>query len=126
MQDTQDLDLVRRKYDLFGFSRSDNVEFICIYGFNTTLAENVERFRFLRSLPGAYVFVQEYQPIPRGPMPRIENFFDDSADRLIEELVSIVFTQNIKSMEKYYCWLSKQYAIAFGRLHSKLVDTIFR
>jgi len=31
----------------------DNVEFVCMYGFNTSLADDVKRFRFLRSLPGA-------------------------------------------------------------------------
>jgi hypothetical protein len=126
LNDTRDLGRVRRNYSLFGFTPADNVEFICMYGFNTSLAEDVERFRFLRSLPGAYVFVQEYQPIPGGPAADLENFFDDSADRLIDELVGICFRQNMKSMEKYYRWLSKRYAQTFGRLHQNLVDTIFR
>ena len=126
LNDIKDLDRIRRCYAHFGFSAADNVEFICMYGFNTTLAEDVERFRFLRSLPGAYVFVQEYRPIPGGPAADLKNFFDDSADRLIDELVGIVFPQNMKSMEKYYKWLSKRYVQAFGRLHQKLVDTIFR
>jgi hypothetical protein len=97
-----------------------------MYGFNTTLAQDVERFRFLRSLPGAYVFVQEYQPILGGPPPAVVDFFDETSDRLIDELVEIVFSQNMKSMEKYYRWLSKKYVQTFGRLHPKLVDTIFR
>ncbi len=29
-------------------------------------------------------------------------------------------------MEKYYRWLSKRYAEAFGKLHEGLVNTIFR
>ena len=97
-----------------------------MYGFNTTLAQDVERFRFLRSLPGAYVFVQQYQPILGGPPPAVVDFFDEPSDRLIDELVEIVFSQNMKSMEKYYRWLSKKYVQTFGRLHPKLVDTIFR
>jgi hypothetical protein len=32
----------------------------------------------------------------------------------------------MKSMEKYYYWISKQYAQSFGKLHTGLVDTIFR
>ena len=32
----------------------------------------------------------------------------------------------MKSMEKYYRWLSKRYVQHFGRLHKGLVDTIFR
>lgn len=126
LNDIKDLRRIRRCYSHFGFTAADNVEFICMYGFNTTLAEDVERFRFLRSLPGAYVFVQEYRPIPGGPAPDLKNFFDDSADRLIDELVGILFPQNMKSMEKYYRWLSKRYVQAFGRLHQNLVDTIFR
>jgi hypothetical protein len=97
-----------------------------MYGYNTTLAEDVERFRFLRSLAGAYVFVQRYQPIQGGPAPILKKFFDDNADKLIDELVKIIFPQNMKSMEKYYRWLSKIYVMTFGELHMGLVDTIFR
>ena len=91
------------------------------------LAQDVERFSFLRSLPGAYVFTQQYRPIvPGAPVHDTIPFFDDAPDTLIDELVSIVFTQNMKSMESYYKWLSRKYAVRFGRLHTGLVDTIFR
>ena len=120
------LDMVRRNYDHFGFRSRDNVEFICMYGFDTTLAEDVERFRFLRSLPGAYVFAQEYEPALGGARPRLDAFFDSRVDQLIEELIRIVFPQNMKSMEKYYRWLSQRYFEAFNRLHDSLVDTIFK
>ena len=121
------LRLISNKYKLFGFNGRDNVEFICMYGFDTTLAQDVERFRFLRSLPGAYVFTQQYQPIGTdAPNKNAINFFNDDADLLIDELISIVFTQNMKSMEKYYRWVSKQYATTYGRLHAGLVDTIFK
>lgn len=126
LNDTRHLDRVRRKYELMGFSPKDNVEFVCMYGYNTTLTEDVERFRFLRSLPGAYVFVQRYQPIPGAPAPSLAKFFDDRADELIDELIKIVFPQNMKSTEKYYRWVSQLYANAFEKLHMGLVDTIFR
>ena len=42
------------------------------------------------------------------------------------KLIGTVFTQNMKSMENYYRWVSKQYAGTYGKLHMKLVDTIFR
>jgi hypothetical protein len=86
----------------------------------------VARFRFLRSLPGAYVFVQQYQSILGGPPIAPRPFFDENADDLIDEFVGIVFTQNMKSMEKYYRWVSKRYAENFGRLHLNLVDTIYK
>ena len=111
---------------MLNFTSRDNVEFICMYGYNTTLAEDVDRFSFLRSLPGAYVFVQEYQRILGGPEPDLIALFDDKADELIDKLTTIVFPQNMKSMEKYYRWLSKQYALTFGKLHMGLVNTIFR
>lgn len=119
--------LILRKYKQLGFTARDNVEFVCMYGFNTTLAQDVERFRFLRSLPGAYVFTQQYQPVKIDVPPRDDiSFFGDDAENLIDELISIVFTQNMKSMEKYYRWVSRKYALTFGRLHDGLVDTIFR
>ena len=120
------LERVRESYRLLGFSHRDNVEFVCMYGFDTTLEEDLERLRFLRSLPGAYVFMQEYQPVLGGPMPPPLAFFDDHADRHIDELVQILFPQNMKSVERYYRWLSCRYAAQFGRLHPRLVDTIFR
>ena len=126
LNDTQDLETLREKYNLFAFRSKDNVEFIFMYGFNTTLAQDLERFRFLRSLPGAYVFCQQYQPILGGPEPQLKHFFDERADRYIDELVQICFPQSMKSMEKYFRWLSRRYAEQFGQLHMGLVDTIFR
>ncbi len=123
---TRDLDLVSRRYGDLGFRRGDNVQFICMYGYDTTLAEDVERFRFLRSLPGAYVFVQRYQPHLEGPEPDLSGFFDERADERIDELIRILFPQNMKSMETYYRWISDLYARTFGRIHGRLVDTLFR
>jgi hypothetical protein len=90
-----------RKYKMLRFTAQDNVEFICMYGFNTTLAEDVARFRFLRSLPGAYVFVQQYQPILGGPPTASIPFFDEHADDLIDELIGIVFPQNMKRNARF-------------------------
>ena len=126
LNDAKHLDEVREKYEMMRFRPHDNVEFVCMYGYDTCLREDVERFEFLRSLPGAYVFVQQYQPILGGPSPRLEHFFDDSADEWIDRLIRIMFPQNMKSMERYYRWVSKEYAKTFNRIHRGLVDTIFR
>ena len=122
----RNLDLVARKWQLFNFKARDNVEFVCMYGYDTTLEEDVNRFAFLRSLPGAYVFMQKYLPIRGGPPPDTLDFFGDDPDRWIDQLISIVFTQNMKSMENYYRWVSRQYAETYGKLHMGLVNTIFR
>ncbi|MCP4689833.1 MAG: hypothetical protein GY859_17405 [Desulfobacterales bacterium] len=120
------LDMVSRKYRLFGFKSSENAAFICMYGYDTTLAEDVERFRFLRSLPGAYAFVQRYRPGLGAPEPDLADFFDENVDDLLDQLVKIVFTQHMKSMEVYYRWVSRLYAETFGKLHMGLVNAIFR
>jgi hypothetical protein len=117
---------MRERYALLQARHKDNVAFVCMYGFNTTLAEDVARFRFLRSLPGAYVFVQRYRPVLGGPLPDQRHLFDDRADALLKELVRIVFRQNMKSMETYYRWLAIQYAARCGRIHSELLETLFR
>jgi hypothetical protein len=52
--------------------------------------------------------------------------FDERADALLDELVRIVFPQNMKSMETYYRWLALQYAAQRGRIHHRLVETLFR
>jgi hypothetical protein len=126
LNDNKRLEQIKENYDLFDFSSKDNVGFVCMYGFNTTLAQDVERFHFLRSLPGAYVFMQQYQPVPNGPQPRLKDFFNEKCDEYIDKLIRILFPQNMKSMEKYYRWLSKLYSIRFGKVHMGLVDTIFK
>jgi hypothetical protein len=126
LNDCSKLELIRKKYALLGFGCKDNVEFVCMYGYNTTLAEDVERFRFLRSLPGAYVFVQQYRPIIGGAPPSPAPFFDHRANQLIDALVSVCFPQNMKSMEKYYRWLSEKYVETFGKVNNRLIDYIFR
>jgi len=126
LNDTRRLDLMRERYALLQARPKDNVAFVCMYGFNTTLAEDVARFRFLRSLPGAYVFVQRYLPVLGGPPADHRRLFDDRAEALLKELVRIVFRQNMKSMETYYRWLAIQYAAQCGRIHAELVETLFR
>jgi hypothetical protein len=61
--------------------------------------------------------------------PLADDFLDDDVrkvGRCLDELVGILFPQNMKSMEKYYRWISRQYAEKFGKFHSELGNTIFR
>lgn len=126
LNNAENLEVIRRKYELLGFKSKDNVEFICMYGYNTTLEEDVARFRFLRTLPGAYVFTQRYRPFPGAPDPVDLDYFGPNPDSLLDGLVRIIFPQNMKSMEIFYRWISRLYAQRYGRLHEGLVDTIFR
>lgn len=126
LNDARHLEPLRQRYAWLQTSCRDNVEFVCMYGFDTSLAQDVRRFRFLRSLPGAYVFMQRYLPVPGGPAPKLDRFFDERADALLDELVRIIFPQNMKSMETYYRWLAVEYARQRGRIHPRLVETLFR
>jgi len=45
------------------------------------------RFSFLRSLPGAYVFMQKYLPIRGGPPANTADFFGNDPDKWIDELI---------------------------------------
>jgi len=122
----RNLDLAAQKYRLFDFKARDNVEFVCMYGYDTTLEDDLERLALLRSLPGAYVFMQKYLPIRGAPPAETLDFLGADPDKHIDQLVGIVFTQNMKSVENYYRWVSRRYAKTYGRLHMGLVDTIFR
>ncbi|MEO8429786.1 MAG: hypothetical protein ABI651_22075, partial [Verrucomicrobiota bacterium] len=126
LNNTRSLDLVRSRYDLLQVTGRDNVEFVCMYGFDTTLADDVKRFQFLRSLPGAYVFLQRYRPVLGGPDADLSGFFDERADEHIDALLRVNFTQNMKSVEVYYRWLCLLYARSRGRVHRRLVETLFR
>ncbi|KPA19726.1 radical SAM domain protein [Candidatus Magnetomorum sp. HK-1] len=126
LNNTDHLNLLRRNYGYFQFKPGENVEFIYMYGYNTTFQEDIDRLKFIKSLPAAYVFTQEYKSCLNGPQPKLSNFFDHDADRLIDELISINFSQNMKSMENYYRWISQKYVHQFKKIHHPLVDTIFR
>lgn len=126
LNNTRALDLVRRRYELLQVKPSDNVEFVCMYGFDTTLAEDVRRFQFLRTLPGAYVFLQRYRPVLGGPEADLSNYFGEDAGEQINALLQVNFKQNMKSMEVYYRWLCLLYAEQCRQIHYELVATLFR
>ncbi len=70
--------------------------------------------------------MQRRRHVPDGPPPRLEDFFDDRADEFIDELIRIIFTRNMKSMERYHLWVSREHALKSGRLHRGLVDAVFK
>jgi hypothetical protein len=72
------------------------------------------------------IFTQRYRPVLGRDAACMGSFFDHRADDLVNQLIGIVFRQNMKSMEVYYHWLSAKYVAAFGKLHQPLVDTLFR
>jgi len=113
--------VVEEKIRLLNRLRRSEIMFICMYGYNTTLSDDIKRFSFLQRL-GVSPFVQEFQPISGMPVPVVENYFDIE----IDPLLTIYFRQNGRNFERFLKWVSRRYAEAFGELHMPLVDLIFK
>ncbi|MBI4862389.1 MAG: hypothetical protein HY815_19340 [Candidatus Riflebacteria bacterium] len=126
LNDCRGLDRLRRRYSLLKVRSEDQAEFVAMYGYDTSLREDLERLQFLRSLPRAYVCMQRYEPVPGGPAPDLSRLFDERSDEHLDALIRVVFPQNMKNVEKYYRWLCFEYARQRGRIHLGLVDTLFR
>jgi hypothetical protein len=95
--------------------------FLCMYGYNTTLADDLQRFRFLDQ-HGLSPFVMEFQPIDDTLPPSVPHYFDTELDPLLK----IRFHHNGKNFENFLKWVSKKYIAEFGRLYLPLVDLIFK
>ena len=89
LNDTRHLELMRERYALLQARHKDNVAFVCMYGFNTTLAEDVARYqlsveRLASACPNAVVM--HPGPIIRGL--EITGEVADGAQSAIEEQVA--------------------------------------
>ena len=111
---------VARKEMLRGFGE-DAVCVVCIYGFDTRLSQDYERWIMLRRLM-LVPFFQEYWPVPGVP-PRVpERFFDMDLDLVIR----LTFRSNGQNWEKYLRWLNRLYFATYGRYYLPLVRIIYR
>jgi hypothetical protein len=70
-----------RRQMLKGFGE-DSATVVCIYGFDTSLSQDYERFYWLRRLR-LIPFFQEYWPIPGVPTRLPEDYFDMDLNRMI-------------------------------------------
>ncbi len=109
-----------RRAMLKGFGE-DCVTAVCIYGFDTRLSEDYERFFWLRRLK-IIPFFQEYWPIAGVPSRLAEDFFDMD----LAPLLRLTFRSNGYNWEKYLRWLNLLYFRTFGRFYEPLIETIFR
>lgn len=113
--------VIKKKLKLLDSVKATEIRFICMYGYNTRLSDDIERFSFLHKM-GTSPFVQKYQPV-LGAHPReIENYFDTDVDRLLQ----IHFAQNGRIFENFLKWVSKKYAEQYKKLYMPLVDLIFK
>jgi hypothetical protein len=108
----------RDKLRAFG---EDCVCVVCIYGFDTTLSQDYQRWMMLRRLR-LVPFFQEYWPIPGVP-PRVPGCFFDMD---LDEMIRLTFRSNGQNWEKYLRWLNRLYFATFGRYYLPLVETVYR
>lgn len=113
--------LVDEKVKLLDRIKRSEIMFICMYGYNTTLSDDIKRFSFLQRLAFS-PFVQEFRPINDFPVPVVDRYFDTE----IDPLLNICFRQNGRNFERFLNWVSRRYVEEFGKLHMPLVDLIFK
>lgn len=112
--------VVKEKVKLLDKLKRCEIMFLCMYGYNTTLSDDIKRFSFIQKM-GILPFVQEYQLINNKPAPAVDNYFDTDMDPLL----TICFHQNGRNFERFLHWVSKKYVEQFGSLHLPLVDLIY-
>jgi hypothetical protein len=113
--------VIKKKLKLFDHLKPTEIRFICMYGYNTTLSDDIERFSFLQKI-GTSPFVQRYKPVLGAGQPEIDEYFDTDVNHLLE----IHFPQNGRIFENFLKWVSRKYVEQFGKLHMPLVDLIFK
>jgi hypothetical protein len=109
-----------RRDMLRGFGE-DCVTVVCIYGFDTSLSADYERFLCLRRLR-LIPFFQEYWPIAGVPDRMPTPFFDMD----LRAVIRLTFRANGYNWEKYLRWLNLLYFETFGRFYQPLVEIIHR
>ena len=94
---------------------------VMLYGFDTKLSEDNERFRFIRR-KGYLPFFQEYWPIEGVPSRLPEDYFDIDLNAVIR----LTFHSNGQNWEKYLLWISTLYFERYGRYYKPLVEILYR
>jgi len=98
-----------------------HVGVVCLYGFDTTLSQDYQRWRCLRRL-GLIPFFQQYWPIQGVPSRLAGDFFDMD----FNEVIRLTFRSNGFNWEKYLRWLNRRYFARFGRYYRPLIEIIYR
>ncbi len=115
------LPLLARALKLLKGIQMRQMIFLCMYGYNTTLADDLQRFCFLDQ-HGLSPFVMEFQPLGDVLPPPVPHYFDTGLDPLLK----IRFHYNGRNFENFLKWVSKKYILEFGKLYLPLVDLIFK
>ena len=99
------------------------------YVFVMTRAHRDAVLRLAPQISDRVFLIMDDQDVPDplgGPEADLSGYFAADAEEQIDRLLEITFTQNMKSMEVYYRWLSLLYAQQCGKIHRRLIETLFR
>ena len=113
--------VLKEKLTLLNRINRKHITFICMYGYNTTLSQDIARCCFLDQ-EGISPFVQKYQPIRGCSKSGCENYFDTD----IEPLVKMSYSRLGRNFENFLKWVSKKYAKEYGELYMPIVEIIFK
>jgi hypothetical protein len=118
---TRDIRQFDKRAELLkGFGRH-GVAVIMLYGFDTRLSEDYERFRFIRR-KGYIPFFQQYWPIEGVPDRLPADFFDMDLNAMIR----LTFYSNGHNWEKYLLWINTLYFQRYGRYYRPLIEILYR
>lgn len=113
--------VVRKKIALLSGLKKTEIKFLCMFGFDTTLSDDLARFSFLKEM-GVTPFTQKFQTIVGGPKPRVKTYIDTEVD----PLMNLHFGLNGKVFENFLKYVSEKYFEETGEFHMPLVDRIFK
>jgi len=118
---TSFIPIVREKLALLNRLKRTQIKFLCMFGYDTTLSDDLARFFFLKEM-GVTPFTLRFRTVIGGPAPKVKNYFDTDVDPLID----LHFGNNGKVFENFLKYVSEKYFEEFGEFHMPLVDRIFK
>ena len=92
-----------------------------LYGFDSRLSEDYERFLFIRQ-KGYIPFFQQYWLIEGVPSRLPEDYFDMD----LNEMIRLTFYSNGQNWEKYLLWINTLYFQRYGRYYRPLFEILYR
>lgn len=117
----KDIRQFEKRADLLKGFGEHGVAVIMLYGFDSRLSEDYERFRFIRR-KGYIPFFQQYWPIEGVPSRLPEDYFDMD----LNPMIRLTFYSNGQNWEKYLLWINTLYFQRYGRYYRPLIEILYR
>ncbi len=113
--------MVRKKLALLSGLKKVEIKFLCMFGYDTTLSDDLARFSFLKEM-SVTPFTQKFRPIVGCEPPEVKTYIDTDVDPLMD----LHFGLNGKVFENFLKHVSEKYFEETGEFHMPLVDRIFK